>query len=93
MTKRDLADLVYNVHGGLSRKEAADLIDAFLNAIKNSLEKNERIQLSRFGVFEIQKKAERKGVNPKTKAIITIPAHKTIVFRPSVSLKDSINSH
>ncbi|MBN2136128.1 MAG: HU family DNA-binding protein [Acidobacteria bacterium] len=91
MTKKELADAVYNVHGGLSRKEAADVIDAVLGKVKDSLFDGEKVQITKFGVFEIQKKLERRGVNPLTGEIIDIPAHRAIVFRPSSHLKSAMN--
>lgn len=93
MTKKELADVVYDVHGGLSRKEAASVVDELISVIKNSLVAGEKVQISRFGVFEIQNKNSRKGVNPLTKDKIEIPSHKAIVFRPSSYLKDFINNH
>jgi nucleoid DNA-binding protein len=91
MTKKELADAVYNVHGGLSRKEAAKMVDEMTGAIKKSLSKGERVQISRFGVFEVQQKAKRVGINPLTGDKIDIPEHKSIVFRPSSYLKDKVN--
>jgi nucleoid DNA-binding protein len=91
MTKKELADVVYNVHGGLSRKEAAAVVDELISVIKDSLVAGERVQISCFGVFEVQKKNKRKGINPLTKDKIEIPSHNAIVFRPSSYLKDFIN--
>jgi len=92
MTKKDLADVVYNVHGGLSRKESAALIDAILSAIKDSLVDGDKVQVSRFGTFHVQHKNKRKGVNPLTGESIVIPAHKSVMFKPSSYLKDIVNS-
>lgn len=92
MTKKELADTIYNVHGGLSRKESADLVDQILNVIKDSLVNGNRVQISKFGVFEVQKKGKRKGINPLTGQRIEIPAHKSIIFRPSSTLKDNVNN-
>ncbi len=91
MTKKDLADAVYNVHGGLSRREAARLVDRMLNVMKESLSDGEKVQISRFGVFEVQHKHSRIGVNPLTGEKIDIPEHNAIVFRPSTHLKDAVN--
>jgi integration host factor subunit alpha len=91
MTKKDLADVVYNVHGGLSRKEAANVVENVFDVIKTSLTDGDKVQISRFGVFEVHLKNSRKGVNPLTGEHIDIPSHKAIIFRPSNFLKKSVD--
>ena len=46
--------------------------------------------ISGFGTFEIRERAERQGINPRTREPITIAASKSIVFKPGKALKDTL---
>ena len=50
----------------------------------------EKITISGFGTFEIRERAERQGINPRTREPITIAASKSIVFKPGKALKDTL---
>ena len=45
-----------------------------------------------FGTFTKKKRAERRGVEPRTKSPIVIPAAVTITFQPGQDLKSVLNS-
>ena len=74
----------------LSRKDAADAVDAVFSAIAEALSKDEKVQLVGFGSFEVRSRAERKGRNPQTGEKIKIPATLIPAFRPGKTLKDAI---
>ena len=50
----------------------------------------EMISISGFGTFEVRERAERQGINPRTREPITIAASRSIVFKPGKSLKDTL---
>ena len=50
----------------------------------------EKITISGFGTFEMRERAERQGINPRTREPITIAASRSIVFKPGKSLKDTL---
>ena len=74
----------------LSKKDAEAAVNAALDAITTSLETGEKVQLVGFGSFEVKSRAARVGRNPKTKAVIEIPASKVPVFKAGKALKDSV---
>ncbi len=86
MNKTKLVDLVAK-KAGLTKKEAKAAVDAFISAVKEALSKGERVRLIGFGTFEVRQRNARKGINPRTKKTITIPARKVPVFKPSSELK------
>jgi DNA-binding protein HU-beta len=45
-----------------------------------------------FGTFTKKKRAERRGVEPRTKSPIVIPAAVTITFQPGQELKSVMNN-
>jgi DNA-binding protein HU-beta len=61
-----------------------------IEGIKASLKKGKRVTFSGFGSFEVKTRKARKGRNPKTGAVISIPKKKRIKFNPSKSFKDSL---
>ncbi len=75
---------------GLSKKDTEAVITAALEAITESLQQSEKVQLVGFGSFEVKARAERIGRNPRTKEQISIPASKTPVFKPGKALKDAV---
>ena len=91
MTKADLAKAIYERHGGISNKEASFLVDIILDFIKQRLLRGERIQITGFGTFMVREKKGRKGRNPQTGEEMTIPARKSVVFRPSKSFQSNLS--
>ncbi len=92
VTRADLAEAVYH-EVGLSRSESATLVDAVLDEISHSLERDGTVKISSFGTFVVRLKGERVGRNPKTGDEVPILPRRVIVFRPSQVLKDRINPH
>ncbi|MCK5284414.1 MAG: integration host factor subunit alpha [Alphaproteobacteria bacterium] len=91
VTRADLAESVYE-EVGLSRNESADLVEAVIDEISNSLVKEESVKISSFGSFSVREKGERIGRNPKTGVEVPILPRKVLVFRASHVLKDRINA-
>jgi DNA-binding protein HU-beta len=76
----------------LSKKDAEKALNAFIDVVKEELQKGEKIPLVGFGNFEVAERGERKGINPKTKEEITIPASKSPKFKAGKALKDIVNA-
>ncbi len=91
MTKADIIETVYEKVGGFSKKEAADVVESVFDAIKETLEKGEKIKISGFGNFLVREKKERVGRNPQTGDKITIRARRVLTFKPSQVLKNALN--
>lgn len=86
MTKRDLIELVAK-KANLTNKASRESVDAFLQAIRDSLKRGEKVVITGFGTFSVRKRAAKKGRNPKTGESITISAHKSPGFTPGKTLK------
>ena len=76
---------------GETKKSAEATVNAFVEAVTESLVKGDKVQLVGFGSFEVRKRAARKGRNPQTKEEIRIPASKAPVFKAGKALKDLVN--
>ena len=89
LTRMDLAEAVH-AEVGLSRNESADLVEAVLNHVSDSLVKGESVKISSFGTFSIRDKAARMGRNPKTGEEVPIHPRRVLTFRPSHLMKDRV---
>jgi DNA-binding protein HU-beta len=86
------ADLVLAVadKAEVSRRDAEAVIEGAIDIIVGKLIAGEAIKLSGFGNFEKKTRAARTGTNPTDGTKINIPARKTIVFKPSKTLKEKL---
>lgn len=75
---------------GLSKVEAKKAVEAFVETISGELKEGGKVALLGFGSFSVAEKSARKGVNPKTKEPIEIPARKSVKFKAGAELTDSI---
>lgn len=89
-TKAFLVDRVHNRHGALTKREAAEVVDAIFSTLKSTLVDGKKIQIKNFGVFEVISRAGRAGVNPTSGEPIYIPPHRGLQFRPSRRLKEKV---
>lgn len=86
-TKADLIDQVYERHGGLTKSEAAKVVDAIFMTVKSTLVDGRPVRIRNLGVFEVTDRPGRTGVNPASGERMFIPEHKGLNFRPSRKLK------
>lgn len=91
MTKNELAKEVA-VSEKLHLSTAVKAVDGVIRVIKESLAKGECITLRGFGTLSVFECAERKAVHFATKEPITIPAHRSVKFRISKELKETLNN-
>lgn len=76
---------------GMTSKEAAVVVNAFMASIRDALGNGEDVALVGFGSFTVRSRAARTGHNPRTGDTLQIPAVKVPAFRPGKSLKESVN--
>jgi len=73
-----------------TKKDTEKFLKSYEKVIHDTLKKKGKVQLVNFGTFSVAKRAQRKGVNPRTKKPITIPAKMVPKFTPGKSLKDVV---
>jgi DNA-binding protein HU-beta len=89
VTKADFVDKLA-AKSGLTKKDSAAVVDAFVDVITEALKKGEEVQFTGFGKFYVQKREARQGINPQTKAKIKIPATKVPKFSAGLALKSAV---
>lgn len=75
----------------ISKKDAETAVAAVVSTITDALVDGEDVAIVGFGTFKVSERAARKGINPKTKETIDIPASKAPAFKAGKALKDAIN--
>lgn len=83
LTKADLIDVVYRRHGGLTKSEATEVVEAIFGTVKITLGDGRPVKIKNFGTFQVQDRPGRMGVNPTSGEKLFIPAHKGLSFRPA----------
>jgi len=89
VTKAEFVDRLA-AKSGLTKKDAAAVVDAFVEVITESLKRGEEVQFTGFGKFFVQEREAREGINPQTKAKIRIPASKVPKFSPGLALRNAV---
>jgi len=90
MTKAEIVERVYEKIG-FSKKEASDVVESIFEILKRTLEQGEKVKISGFGNFVVNRKRARKGRNPQTGAEIVISGRRVLTFKASQVLKKSMN--
>ena len=92
LTKADMAERLFD-DLGLNKREARELVEAFFEEIRGSLEVGRQVKLSGFGNFDLRDKNQRPGRNPKTGEEIPISARRVVTFRPGQKLKARVEAY
>ncbi len=86
MTKSQLINKITR-DAGVRRAQAVRAVKSLVQAIRETINKGEKISLTGLGTFKMKARKARPGRNPKTGDTIAIPAGRKISFKPSLSLK------
>ncbi len=92
LTKAELADVLFE-QVGLNKREAKEMVEAFFEEIRTSLEEGDSVKLSGFGNFQLRDKPQRPGRNPKTGEEIPITARRVVTFHASQKLKGLVEEY
>lgn len=75
---------------GMSKNDCKKALDAFISTVTKTLKAGDKVSLVGFGTFSVAERAERTGINPSTKAAITIPAKRVAKFKVGAELADAL---
>ena len=89
LTRMDLGEAVFR-EVGLSRNDAAQMVESVLGHISDALVEGENVKISSFGTFSVRDKGARIGRNPKTGDEVPIQPRRVLTFRPSHLVKDRV---
>ncbi|AVH64126.1 HU family DNA-binding protein [Nostoc sp. 'Peltigera membranacea cyanobiont' N6] len=89
MNKGELVDAVA-AKANVTKKQADEIISAFLSIVTEAVANGEKITLVGFGSFERRERSEREGRNPKTQETMTIPATIVPAFSAGKQFKEKV---
>ena len=90
-TRKDLSNKIFKILG-FSKNYSSLVVDSFFETLIIELIKTNKVKISSFGTFSVLNKKERIGRNPKTKVEALIKSRNIVRFKPSLKLKEKINS-
>lgn len=73
-----------------SKKDVEAMLECLLDEVTAELSKGNKVTLTGFGTFKVSNRAAREGINPQTKAKITIPAMTVPKFTAGKTLKEAV---
>lgn len=91
MNKTDLIEAVAS-SASTTKAHATVIVGSVLEVITKSLKKGNNVTIVGFGTFKVTKRKARNGRNPRTGAVIKIPAKKSVSFVAGKGLKNTVNS-
>jgi len=91
LTKRDLV-MRLSSETGRVQMEVLDIIQRTLDAIAEALAAGDKVELRKFGVFDIAIRKPRVGRNPKKPgADVAIPLRAVVKFKAGKEMKQSVS--
>lgn len=87
ITKKNLINSI-SQEKGIHPNDVRSVIQSFLDKMTERLAEGDRLEFRDFGVFEVVKRRQKIGRNPKNAAVpIVIPARKAVKFTPGKKMK------
>jgi len=90
--RKDLSNKLHQ-NLGISKNLLSKIVDDFFETIIFEIIKSNKVKISSFGTFNVLKKKERIGRNPKTIIKAMISSRKVVKFIPSLSIKERLNKN
>lgn len=90
MNKEQLIDKLAG-DAKITKVAARAVLASFIEAVKKTVKKGDKLGLVGFGTFSSGKRKARTGRNPQTGATIKIAAKKTIKFKAGKEFSDFVN--
>ena len=80
MTKAEIVDEIAE-RTGLTKKDVADTVDQFLEAVSRALASGKHIEIRGFGTFKVKDRKSRLARNPRTGESVPVPPRRVPVFK------------
>mgnify|MGYP001446110221 CR=1 FL=1 len=89
MTKKEIVKTISD-EIGLTQLKTKEIVQKTFDAIVETLVEERRIELRNFGVFEVKKRAARKGRNPRTGDKVYVPEKFVVTFKPGKEMEERV---
>ncbi len=92
MTKSELVERIVEANGMLTRKESEMVVNIVFDSMGDALRNGEKVEIRGFGSFTVRERDAREARNPKSGAIVNIPAKKTPFFKTGKELRERVDN-
>ena len=77
---------------GLTHKETKSIVQKVLDGVVQALVDGGRVELRKFGVFEVKRRKSREARNPKTGEKVMVPERLSVTFKPGLIMQQRVES-
>jgi DNA-binding protein HU-beta len=89
MTKAELIAKLAEIVS-LTQAQTGKVLDGLLKTLTDEISTAGSVSISGLGSFTVVERPQRKGINPKTREPLVIPASRAVKFRPAKALKEAL---
>ncbi len=75
---------------GVTKADAERMVNAFMDAVTDTLKKGDTVSLTGFGAFSVSKREARNARNPRTGEIVKVKAKYVPKFKAGKQLKEAV---
>lgn len=90
MSKTDLVTIIAE-EAGLTKADAARALEATISGVTAGLKDSGKVTITGFATFTAKKKAATTARNPKTGAVVPVPAKIAVTIKAGSKLKEALN--
>lgn len=91
MTKKDIVRQISEKIGETQLK-TKEIVQRTFDAIVDTLLETGRIELRKFGVFEVKQRKARKARNPRTGDAVDVPPKNVVTFKPGKIMEERVRA-
>lgn len=91
MTRAELIEQLALQHPQLTLKDIDLAVRIIIDEMSRAMSKGNRVEVRGFGSFGINHRPARKGRNPKTGALVMVPAKYAPHFKPGKELRERVD--
>lgn len=92
MTRSELISALIHQQPHLSKRDVELAVNCILKQLVDALDAGKRIEIRGFGSFDLRQRDPRVARNPKTGAVVNLPAKVAAHFKPGKELRDRVNA-
>lgn len=92
MTKAEIVAIIAG-KTGIEKVAVQNVVESFMEEVKDSMTKGENVYLRGFGSFTIKKRAEKLGRDISKNIAIPIPAHHVPAFKPAKTFVNQVKAN
>ena len=91
MTKKEIVKLI-SERAELTQLKTKDIVQWTFDAIIDTLATEGRIELRKFGVFEVRERKARKARNPRTGETVLVEPKNVVTFQPGKEMEERVRT-